>query len=64
MLFGEKSSKSKRPTTWDAETLTEPQKLYAATDAWACLNIYHRLEELKRTGDFEIADKEESTPNT
>jgi ribonuclease D len=34
--------------------LTEPQKLYAATDAWACLNIYNKLQELKRTGDFEI----------
>ncbi|KAA5375587.1 3'-5' exonuclease domain-containing protein 2, partial [Phocaeicola dorei] len=28
--------------------------LYAATDAWACLNIYNKLQELKRTGDFEI----------
>lgn len=64
ILFGEKISKSQRLTNWEADTLTEPQKLYAATDAWACLNIYHRLEELKRTGDFEIADKEESTPNT
>ncbi len=35
-------------------TPTEPQKLYAATDAWACLNIYNKLQELKRTGDFEI----------
>ena len=59
ILFGEKISKSQRLTNWEAETLTEPQKLYAATDAWACLNIYNRLQELKRTGDFEIADKEE-----
>lgn len=54
ILFGEKISKSQRLSNWEAETLTEPQKLYAATDAWACLNIYNRLQELKRTGDFEI----------
>ena len=29
---------------------------YAATDAWACLNIYNRLQELKRTGNFEIEE--------
>lgn len=63
ILFGEKISKSQRLTNWEADTLTEPQKLYAATDAWACLNIYNRLQELKRTGDFEIAAKEESNPN-
>ena len=58
ILFGEKISKTQRLTNWEADTLTEPQKLYAATDAWACLNIYRRLEDLKRTGDFEIADKD------
>ncbi len=58
ILFGEKISKAQRLTNWEADTLTEPQKLYAATDAWACLNIYNRLQELKRTGDFEIADKD------
>ena len=26
----------------------------AATDAWACLNIYNLLQELKRTGDYEV----------
>ena len=59
ILFGEKISKSQRLTNWEAETLTEPQKLYPAPNAGACLTIYNRLQELKRTGDFEIADKEE-----
>lgn len=54
ILFGEKISKSQRLSNWEADELTQPQQLYAATDAWACLNIYHKLEELKRTGDFEI----------
>jgi ribonuclease D len=48
ILFGQKIAKSQRLTNWEAESLTEPQKLYAATDAWACLNIYHRLQALKK----------------
>lgn len=58
ILFGEKISKSQRLSNWEADTLTESQKQYAATDAWACLKIYSRLQELKRTGDFEIAAEE------
>ena len=55
ILFGEKISKSQRLSNWEAEMLTPSQQQYAATDAWACLNIYNRLQELKRTGDFEMA---------
>ena len=64
ILFGEKISKSQRLSNWEADALTEPQKQYAATDAWACLNIYNRLQELKRTGDFEIAAEEEKEVTT
>lgn len=60
ILFGKKISKSQRLSNWEAERLTEPQKLYAATDAWACLKIYNLLQELKQTGDFEIADEDEA----
>lgn len=54
ILFGQKISKSQRLSNWEADVLTQPQQQYAATDAWACLNIYNRLEELKRTGDYEL----------
>lgn len=54
ILFGKKISKSQRLSNWEADELSESQKLYAATDAWACLNIYNRLQELKCTGEFEI----------
>jgi ribonuclease D len=30
-------------TNWEADTLTESQKRYAALDAWACLKIYEEL---------------------
>ena len=43
LLFHKKISKSQRLTNWEAETLTESQKRYAALDAWACLKIYEEL---------------------
>lgn len=43
ILFGEKISKGQRLTNWEAATLTPQQQKYAATDAWACLRIYHHL---------------------
>lgn len=59
ILFNEKISKSQRLTNWEADVLSDAQKQYAATDAWACLNIYNLLQDLKRTGDFEVAPEEE-----
>ena len=50
LLFGEKISKSQRLTNWEADVLTDRQKGYAATDAWACVRIYKYLEELKARG--------------
>ncbi|MFV0397653.1 MAG: 3'-5' exonuclease [Bacteroidales bacterium] len=43
LLFDQKISKSQRLTNWDTDVLTEQQKRYAATDAWACLRIYNEL---------------------
>lgn len=43
ILFGQKISKTQRLTNWEAPTLTRPQQVYAATDAWACLRIYNML---------------------
>ena len=53
-LFGKKISKAQRLTNWEAETLTEAQMLYAATDAWACIRIYQTLAEMEETGDYEL----------
>lgn len=65
-LFGEKISKNQRLSNWEADVLSEGQKLYAATDAWACVEIYNYLSELERTGDYEIIQNEpiESTVTT
>lgn len=45
ILFHKKISKGQRLSNWEAETLTEPQKRYAALDAWACLQIYNILNQ-------------------
>ena len=47
ILFGKRISKSKQRSNWEAPMLTEPQKRYAALDAWACLHIYQFLEQSK-----------------
>jgi ribonuclease D len=60
ILFREKISKTQQLTNWESDVLTDAQKLYAATDAWSCLNIYKLLKELERTGDFEIAPEPET----
>ena len=60
LLFGKKISKSQRLTNWEADVLTDRQKGYAATDAWACIRIYKYLEELKAKGGLKV---KEVTPN-
>lgn len=47
LLFDKKISKNQRLSNWEAETLTTGQKQYAATDAWACIEIYEYLEKQK-----------------
>ncbi len=61
ILFGQKISKNQRLSNWEAEVLNDKQKLYAATDAWACLMIYNYMEELRRTGDYKLEDKKIET---
>ena len=43
ILFGKKISKAQRLTNWENSELTEQQQRYAATDAWASLQIYLKL---------------------
>jgi ribonuclease D len=56
LLFGKKISKSQRLTNWEADVLTDRQKGYAATDAWACVRIYKYIEELKNRQSFRVID--------
>ncbi len=58
-LFGQKISKGQQLTNWEADILTERQKLYAATDAWTCIMLYEELQRLKATNDYELVTVEE-----
>lgn len=51
-LFGKKISKSQRLTNWEADSLSEGQQIYAATDAWACVLLYNEICRLRETGDY------------
>lgn len=43
IVLGFRISKSQQLSNWDADTLTEAQMVYAATDAWVSLEIYLKL---------------------
>ncbi len=58
-LFGQKISKAQRLSNWEADELTIPQQQYASIDAWACIQLYRKLEELRKSGDYEIQIVEE-----
>ncbi|MBR2301683.1 MAG: 3'-5' exonuclease domain-containing protein 2, partial [Bacteroidaceae bacterium] len=46
--FKQRISKNQQLSNWDTDVLTDKQKLYAATDTWACLNIYNHLNKIKK----------------
>lgn len=43
IVLGQRVSKAQRLSNWEATSLTDKQRLYAATDAWVCTRIYERL---------------------
>jgi len=53
-LFSQKISKRQQLSNWEADILSDRQKLYAATDAWACIKIYQALVDLMKTGDYQL----------
>lgn len=59
-LFGHKISKRQQLSNWEADILNDKQKVYAATDAWACIRIYEEIIRLKESGDYKLIIKEEN----
>lgn len=51
-IFGLKIAKNQQLSNWEADSLTEAQQRYAATDAWACIQIYKELKRLSKNGDY------------
>lgn len=63
-LFQQRISKNARLSNWEADVLTEKQKLYAATDAWACIMIYDELMRLEQSGDYQLVTTVEQPKET
>ncbi|MFV0310272.1 MAG: 3'-5' exonuclease [Dysgonomonas sp.] len=49
ILFEKRISKGQRLSNWEADVLSDAQKMYAAIDAWACLRIYNELKVREKT---------------
>lgn len=59
IILGVKVSKTQQLSNWEADTLSEPQMKYAATDAWICREMYLKLKntELKPLAPKTVAFK-------
>ena len=51
-LFRMKIAKNQQLSNWEADILTEAQQKYAATDAWACIQIHEEVARMKQDGDY------------
>ncbi len=58
-IFGQKISKAQQLSNWEIDVLNEKQKLYAATDAWACIMLYNEYLHLKESCDYSLVRREE-----
>ena len=47
-ILGMRISKAQQLSNWEAEELSESQQMYAATDAWVCLEMYRKLLESEK----------------
>lgn len=43
LILGFRISKTQQLSNWEADSLSSAQKLYAATDAWVCREMYNKL---------------------
>jgi ribonuclease D len=57
-FFGMRISKNQQLSNREGDVLQEKQKVYAATDAWACIMLYEELMRLKAEGDYQLIDTE------
>ena len=53
-FFGQKIMKRQQLSNWEQDVLNDKQKIYAATDAWACLKLYEELLRLEKTNDYQL----------
>lgn len=57
-ILGRKIAKGQRLSNWDADCLSEAQMRYAATDAWACIQLYKEMKRMQEEGYSLIKSEE------
>lgn len=60
-VFGQRISKTAQLSNWEAQQLTEAQQRYAATDAYACIQLYKRLKTLRESGNYTLVAQTAAT---
>lgn len=55
-LFHQRISKGARLSNWEADVLSESQKVYAATDAYTCIMLYDEMIRLLHTNEYTITE--------
>ncbi len=63
-VFGQRISKTQQLSNWENERYSEAQRMYAATDAWACVQLYDALSDMLQTGDYELEEVPVPEPPT
>ena len=53
-FFHMRISKGAQLSNWEADALTEAQRLYAATDAAACILLYREMLALQQSRDYQL----------
>lgn len=53
-VFHHRISKGAQLSNWEADVLSESQRVYAATDAVSCIQLYRTLKDLRETGNYEL----------
>lgn len=43
-------------SNWEVSELKDSQKIYAATDAWACIQLYKEFNKLNETHDYVLIE--------
>ena len=64
IVLGQRVSKAQRLSNWEAVTLTPQQQMYAATDAWVCIEIYNKLMSSEPLHPVEQLLEETTAPKT
>lgn len=53
-VFHKRISKNAQLSNWEADILTDAQKVYAATDAYTCIQLYKELGSLNSSNEYEL----------